>query len=263
MSQPKLGVVGGSGSLGLAICQALLNKKVVNEENLWISNRSGNKSGFNAWPHITFTSNNSSLAEACDVIILCVPPDQFSSLLLKCEGKLVLSVMAGVSLKQLQEGTHCKHVVRAMSSPAALMGLAYSPWVASKATPQTSRELVSRLFNACGQSDELQLESDIELFTAITGPVPGFVAYFADCVARFAIVNGVNKDIANRAVKQLFLSAGTLMASGDSTPHDDVQEMIDYNGTTAAGLRTMQTSALSDNICAGLQAAVEKTRLIS
>jgi pyrroline-5-carboxylate reductase len=263
ISNQKIGIVGGSGMLGRAISHALLNTSVVNDDDLWISNRSGGRTAFNAWPNTTITSDNQLLNDACDVIILCVPPDQFNSLLLNCEGKLIISVMAGVSLEQLKKGTLSSRAVRAMSSPAAELSLAYSPWVASETITQEDRETISRLLNACGESDELHIESQIELFTAITGPVPGFVAYFADCVAKFAIDNGVSDYLANRAVKQLFLAAGTMMANGDTTPMNDVQDMIDYNGTTAAGLRSMQASSLSVDITAGLQAAVEKTRLMS
>jgi pyrroline-5-carboxylate reductase len=265
MSAPnqKIGIIGGSGILGRAISHALLSKQVVSEENYWISNRSGNRTGFDAWSNTHITDNNQSLNEACDVIILCVPPDQFQSLTLNCKGKLVISVMAGVSIEKLQKSTGSNRVVRAMCSPAAELFLAYSPWVASEDITQDDRVVVSQLLNACGETDELNVESQIEIFTAITGPVPGFVSFFADCVAKFAIDSGVNIDVANRAVKQLFLGAGTMMANGDTTPNQDVQEIIAYNGTTTAGVRNMQASSISDDISAGLQAAVEKTRLMS
>jgi pyrroline-5-carboxylate reductase len=259
----KIGIVGGSGILGRAVSHALLSKKVVNEKDYWISNRSGNRTGLEAWPNTHVTHNNQILNEACDVIILCVPPDQFGSLSLNCEDKLVISVMAGVSIEKLQKSTGSNRVVRAMCSPAAELFLAYSPWVAGEAVTQDDRDIVFRLFGACGESDELYVESQIEIFTAMTGPVPGFIAYFADCVSKFAIDNGVSEDVANRAVKQLFLGAGTIMANGDTTPNQDVQEIIAYNGTTTAGVRSMQASSLADNISAGLQAAVEKTRQMS
>ena len=259
----SMGIVGGTGALGRALSKALLSSKAIAVNNFWISNRSGNATGFEAWPDIHITTDNQTLVDACETIILCVPPDQFKTLALNCTGKLVISVMAGVSIQQLQYTTHANRVIRAMSSPAAELSLAYSPWFASEGIGQYERETVTHIFNACGQSDELFVESHIELFTAMTGPVPGFVAYFAQCVSAFAIDNGVSEEIANRAVKQLFLAAGNTMASGDSTPAKDVQDMIDYNGTTAAGLRHMQASSLSENIASGLQAAVEKTREMS
>lgn len=259
----KIGIVGGSGMLGRAISLALLGSDSVKQEDFWISNRSGDRVGFDDWPAIHVTKDNHTLTEACQVIILCVPPDQFRPLSLHCEDKLIISVMAGVSIKQLQNATHTQRVVRAMCSPAAEFALAYSPWFASESIGQNDRDVITCVFDACGKSDELQIESHIELFTAMTGPVPGFVAYFADCVSQFAIDNGVSAEIANRAVKQLFLAAGTLMANSDSTPQQDVQDMVDYNGTTAAGLKTMQTSSLCRDISTGLQAAVDKTRQIS
>ena len=54
-----------------------------------------------------------------------------------------------------------------------------------------------------------------------------------------------------------------MLAEGDMTPGDHVQEMIDYAGTTAAGLVAMQELGISDLIAKGLDAAVEKTRSIA
>jgi pyrroline-5-carboxylate reductase len=104
-------------------------------------------------------------------------------------------------------------------------------------------------------------EDHIVLFTALTGPVPGFVAYFAECMAAYAEARGVSPEIADLATRQLFLSAGQMMYEGQ-TPAAHVEEMVVYDGTTAAGLRAMQASSIAAQIAEGLDAAVEKTRSI-
>lgn len=52
------------------------------------------------------------------------------------------------------------------------------------------------------------------------------------------------------------------MAQGSARPADHVQEMIDYAGTTAAGLLSMQQSGIAGDIAAGLDAAVARARSI-
>ena len=44
----KIGIIGGSGMLGRAIAHAVLDRKVLPASDLWISNRSGSKTGFRA-----------------------------------------------------------------------------------------------------------------------------------------------------------------------------------------------------------------------
>jgi len=119
---------------------------------------------------------------------------------------------------------------------------------------------VSSLFDACGTADEIFDEQQLDHFTAMTGPVPGFVAYFASCMVDHATAQGIAPDVADRAVRQLFLASGTMLATGEASPADHVREMINYDGTTAAGLRMMSGSTLSKAISDGLSAAADKAK---
>jgi pyrroline-5-carboxylate reductase len=257
-----LGIIGGSGMLGRAIAAGLLKAGAVPPEQLWVSNRSGSSAGFGDWPGVTFTSDNQSLAGACDVILLCVPPAMAGDIGISAPDKLVLSVMAGVDLERIGGLTGSERVVRAMSSPAAEYGLAFSPWIASPEVTPDDKARVSALFAAIGETAEVATEDQVVLFTALTGPVPGFVAFFAECLSDYAEAHGVAPEVADRATRQLFLSAGRMMAEGKATPRDHVQEMIDYDGTTAAGMRAMRGSSIASEVGKGLDAAVARTRSI-
>ena len=94
------------------------------------------------------------------------------------------------------------------------------------------------------------------------GPVPGFVAFYAASMIDYATARGIAPEIADRAVRQLFLGAGTVMSVGAMTPADHVRQMTDYAGTTAAGLEVMQRSSLPDDITKALDSAVARTRSI-
>lgn len=258
--QFTFGVVGGSGMLGRAIATAILDKGVVRAGDFWISNRSGT-ADLGVPVHVT--TDNQALADACDVILLCVPPAQMADLAVDARGKLVLSVMAGVSVKALKAATGTDRVIRAMSSPAAGSGLAYSPWFASAETSETDHARASALFGACGVTDRVGDEAQIEYFTALTGPVPGFVAFFAKVMTEYAVSRGIAPDMADRAIRQLFLAAGKMMADGPLSPAGHVREMIDYAGTTAAGLEAMERMLLSDGIGEALDASVARVRSIA
>ncbi len=52
------------------------------------------------------------------------------------------------------------------------------------------------------------------------------------------------------------------MSAGTMTPADYVTQMIDYAGTTAAGLEEMERSSITNDIAKGLDAAVARTRSI-
>lgn len=263
MSGISLGIVGGTGMLGGAMARAMLRAGVVAEDDLWLANRSGARAGFEEFPAVTVTVDVASLVGVCDVVLLSVPPAQAGRMDVTARGKLVVSVMAGVSRTRLSEITGAARVVRAMSSPAAELGLAWSPWIASGEVTEDDKAGITRLLGACGGAAEVAREEDIELFTAMTGPVPGFVAHFADSMVRYAVSRGITPEIADRAIRQLFLGAGNMMAEGAATPADHVREMINYAGTTAAGLLAMRDSGIDADIARALDAAVARTREIA
>jgi pyrroline-5-carboxylate reductase len=262
-SAETIGIVGGSGALGGAIARALLRQGCVAPERLWISNRSGASAGFEDWPGVRFTTRNQDLAEACAVVLLSVPPQSASAMEIDAPDRLVVSVMAGVTIARIAQLTGARRVVRAMSSPAADIALAYSPWCASAAVSAEDRDTVRALFAACGLTDEVPNEDQIDHFTALTGPVPGFVAYYADCMVAYAVKRGIDPAIAERALRQLFHASGRVLATSPASPGAEVQAMIDYAGTTAAGLEAMQDSPLAASIERGLEAAYRKARRIA
>ena len=257
-----IGIIGGSGMLGSAILTAFLASEALKQSAFWVSNRSGKAldGGYGSIVHVT--ADNQELVDACDVIILCVPPALFPDIDVRAPDRLVVSVMAGVTMGELTSNLGATRVVRAMSSPAAALSMAYSPWIASAEVTPDDKEIVANLFRACGTTDEVFAEQQIDHFTAMTGPVPGFVAYFAECMVDHATTQGIAPDVADRAIRQLFFAAGTMLATGRATPADHVREMIDYAGTTAAGLVAMKHSALSNTISDGLMVAAEKARVI-
>jgi pyrroline-5-carboxylate reductase len=257
-----IGIIGGSGMLGSAILTALLESAAFKQSIFWISNRSGNGSGVEQRSTIHFTKDNQELADACDVIILSVPPARFPDIDIRAANRLVISVMAGVTIDEMKSKTAAVRVIRAMSSPAASLAMAYSPWIASSEVSSDNRDVMRKIFGACGTTDEVFDEQQIDHFTAMTGPVPGFVAYFAKCMVDHATSQGIAPDVADRAIRQLFVAGGTMLAADRASPADHVRWMIEYAGTTAAGLIAMERSNLSKTISDGLLAAADKARSI-
>lgn len=256
----NVGVIGGLGWLGGAIARAMLSCNFIDTRRLWLSGRTARRDGFLDWPEVTITSDNAALVEACSTVLLAVRPKDFPLIDVAAPDRLLISVMAGVSVARISAQTGCKRIVRAMPNAAAEIHLSYTPWYASAAVNREERENVQRLFESCGMADEVNKEDEIDYFTALTGSGPGFVAYYADCMIRSAVGKGINPAVAERAIRQLFHGAGVLIANAGETPAEMVRVFIDYAGTTGEGLKQMQHSAIAEGIENGLDAAYRKAR---
>lgn len=257
-----IGIIGGTGQLGSAIATAWLETRTVLPESLWIANRSGSIGPLKRWSDIRTTVDPNVVAEVCDIILFAVPPADARRIRIRAGERLVLSVMAGVTLADLAGMTGSLRVVRAMSSPAAALRLAYTPWLALRPLSEQDEALVTKLFRACGASDRVGSEDQIDRFTALTGPVPGFVAAFADAMIAHAAARGIPEETATRAIRQLFLAAGTTMSLDEKSPAEHVREMIDYAGTTAAGLTVLRDGPFRQAVDAALEASYQRTKTI-
>jgi len=257
----SLGVIGGSGMLGGAIVRGLIDAGCVAPGGLWIANRRGEAGTFAA-EGVRATSDPMELAAACRIVLYCVPPAVAEDWRIDAPDRLILSVMAGVTRERLAQITGARRIVRAMSSPAAARRLAYSPWIASDAVTAADRARVRVLLGAIGREDEVAEEDHIDQFTAMTGPVPGFVAFFAEAMQDYALRAGIPEPVADRAIRQLFLAAGQMLAEDPAPARAQVQQMIDYAGTTAAGLEVMRAGPIREAVAEALAAAHARARSI-
>jgi pyrroline-5-carboxylate reductase len=255
-----IGIIGGTGWLGAAITRALLSSNFVDPNALWISNRSGRRDGFEAWPDVRFTTDNQELVAACSTVLLSVLPQDFSGVAVDARGCLVISVMAGASVEAIARYTGAERIVRALPNAAAEIELSYTPWFAAPAVTAEDREFVQSLFGTCGRADEVPVEDQIDYFSALTGPGPAFVAFYMDAMIQHAVGRGVDPEIAERAIRQLIHGAGTMLAASDLSPAQTVRVFIDYAGITAVGLNAFQDSNLSRDIGRGIDAAYQKAK---
>jgi pyrroline-5-carboxylate reductase len=253
-----LGVIGGTGWLGGALLRPALAKGFVAAADLILSSRSGNTAGFEAWPDIRFTTDNRSLAAQSDIVILSVRPKDLDALDLDLSGKLVISVMARVPAEALLARFNSERIIRAMPNACAEQGLSFTPWLSTPGATDNDAAFADSFFACSGKTTRLSTESELDYFTALTGSGPALIAAFADVMIRDAIENGVAPDVADIAVRQLFLGSGTWMAGASETLADTVKIFTDYGGTTAAGLTAMLSAGIAAPISKGLAAAKEK-----
>jgi pyrroline-5-carboxylate reductase len=250
-----LGVIGGGGWLAGALLRPALADRIVMPADLVLSSRSGNISGFESWPGVYMTTDNSVLVDASDIILLSVRPADIDALELDLRGRFVISVMAGITVEDISERFGARRIVRAMPNACAEQRLSFTPWFATDDVRRSEADFAQRFFSASGRAHVIADEGEIDYFTALTGSGAAFPALMADVMIRHAVEAGIDPDTADLAVRQLFLGAATQMARLDETPADIVELFMEYRGTTAAGLSAMMEANISHAIFSGLTAA--------
>ena len=252
----RIGVIGGAGWLGGAIADALLDAAIVEPQGLSLSYRRERPDRF---PGAFWTSDNQALADRSDVIVLSVRPADWPGLKVNAEGKLIISVMAGIRLNALCEHHQTRRAVRSLPNAAAEVRKSYTPWIATADVGEADRAVVRAMFDACGVQDEVRGEAEIDYLTGLSGSGPAFPALLAEAMISDAIAHGLDRQVARRAVNTLIVGAGRLLEQRDDCPTDTVRTFLDYRGTTAAAIEEMVAAGFSTAVARGLSAAFQKS----
>ncbi|ACP25802.1 pyrroline-5-carboxylate reductase [Sinorhizobium fredii NGR234] len=255
-SQARIGIIGAGGWLGKAFSQSIVEAGIADAEALTLSYRSAKP---DVLPSATWTKDNQLLVERSDVVIVSVRPEDFPAVRVSAQGKLVISVMAGVTLEHLARHLQTDRIVRSLPNGAAEVRSSYTPWVASEAAGEEDCRIAQAIFESCGTSDRLATEADIDYFTGLTGSGPAFPALLAAAMMNHAVARGINRDVARRGVNALLVGAGRLAELRADCPNDLVETFMAYRGTTAAAMDAMRAAGIDDAVGRGLDAAFRKS----
>lgn len=255
----RIGIIGGNGWIGGALARAAVGAGIVAAEDLTLSCRSAPP----GWlPEATWTRDNQLLADRSDLIVLSVRPQDWPSLAARAPGRLVVSVMAGVTLADIAARLGTGRVARALPNAAAEVGASYTPWTAAPDVTESDRATLRRLLTAFGAEDELATEAGIDYMTGLSGTGPAYPALLAVALMRDAVAHGLPPEVARRSVAALLVGAGRLLEKKDENPEDTVSAFMDYRGVTAAAIEAMRAAGFDAAVSVGLAAALEKSRAL-
>jgi pyrroline-5-carboxylate reductase len=255
----RVGIIGGSGWLGFAIAQSLISSGAVDPARLMCSYRSRRPS---TPIDCLWTRDNDELVAASDIVIVSVQPADWPSLAIKAGDRLLVSVMAGVTLEDLRRRTGARRLARALPNAAAKAGASYTPVFMMSEIPADA-DKVRGIFEACGTVDMVIDEDHIDYFTGMSGSGPAFPALLAEAMMRDAIGRGISADIARRAALQTLIGAARTFDLNETNPTEIVRAFVDYGGTTAAAIQTMRDRGFAAAVEAGLEAAHAKAKALS
>lgn len=184
-------------------------------------------------------------------------PDVLGQYQSHLEGKLLISIAAGVSVDQLRQwsGQTEAAVVRTMPNTPALVGMGVTGIYCTDNCNSEDRQEAMALFKSCGEVVTLSAEADINAITAISGSGPGYVFYWMEALAKAAEALGFNAEQARLLVNHTLLGSATL-AAHSSEPLSTLRERVtSKGGTTFAGLETMRQREVAEGIVEGAKAA--------
>ena len=173
--------------------------------------------------------------------------------------RLLISVLAGVSLTRLQRLFPTCVCVRAVPNTPALVraGLTALAW--GDGVEAGQREWVRSLFAHVGEVLELP-ESQLDAFLALTSSGPAFVALVAEAMADGAVAAGLPRLLAQHLAHRTLAGTAALLHERELHPGQLKDMVTSPAGTTIAGLRQLERAGLRSALLEAVLTAAERSR---
>lgn len=197
------------------------------------------------------------------VVLLAIKPQAFAAVAPMIaphlpEGALVISVLAGTSIKALSGIFPAQHIIRAMPNTPAAVGAGITAFTCTENVSAAQKEMAEKLLRAGGAVYEVESEHLIDVVTAVSGSGPAYVFHMTEALEAAAIKIGLPEEIAPHFARQTIIGAGALLASSEQPASELRQAVTSPNGTTQAALDVLMPNLpalMRDTVKAALMRA--------
>jgi pyrroline-5-carboxylate reductase len=246
----------GAGKIGEAVANSIarsskVTKVIMTKRNL--STVKPSKTG-----KLTATSDNRSAARSADVILIAVKAGDakhvLDEILPFTTGKIVISLMAAVSIDRLEKALPKAKVVRSMPNIAAVIGeaiTAYSPGTRISAADESKVEFVLGCFGDYVRVPEPLLNP----VTALSGSGPAYIAVVIDAMVSAGLKVGIPRDVALKLVTKTLTGTADLLSKKKMHPAELRDTVTTPAGTTIAGIYELERGSLRTSIMNAVEAA--------
>jgi pyrroline-5-carboxylate reductase len=259
----------GCGNMGLVYARAFLKYNIVTKESLLLVEKNEVRKEELKKLDIgrVVVPDDNTISES-DVIILAVKPQDFSELAGQLKKVLngrtvLLSIMAGVTIKKLEEVLKHKIIIRAMPNSPVEIGLGVTAYSSSAGLSHDVVKKAENLLSTTGRSIYFENEEMLDAVTAISGSGPAYFFYFVKTLIEAAKQMGMDEGTAGILVKQTMLGSFHLINNANKSLDDLIKTVASKGGTTEAALQTFNDAKVNEHIVEGLLNAERRAKELS
>ncbi len=264
----KIAIIGG-GNMGITYAKAFVRSNIVKQDELLIIEKHDEKREELKKEGIALLSNeiNDELLKY-NIIISAVKPQDFKVMASSLKehmhaDQLVISIMAGITINNIQQLLGHKKVVRAMPNTPAQLGFGISAFAAAPDVSFEDISIVDTLFETTGKSIFMKDEQLIDAVTALSGSGPAYFYYIVKHMIEAGKQMGVEEPVAAMLVKQTMLGAFQIMNNSKQSLDEMIKMVASKGGTTEAALNMFEEKQVGKNIIEALNAAEKRAKELS
>ena len=204
-----------------------------------------------------------SAAANKSIVVLSVKPQRLSAAMGDLRGsispdQLVVSIVAGASIKSLSEQLDNELVVRAMPNTPSQIGKGITVWTCSNAVSQDDRAMVKDLLTALGRELYVETENMIDMATSLSATGPTYIFLVMEALTDAGVHMGFSRDIAKELVQETMLGSVLFAMSSHKHPAELRNMVTSPGGTSAAAIYEMEKGGLRTVLSKAVYAAYRR-----
>lgn len=261
----KIGFI-GAGSMAEAMVAGLINGGVFLPEQVIVANRSNSDrlEELTKMYGVKTTNNKERLVQDATIIVLAMKPKDVKSgiegIQKHIHDQLIVSVLAGISIETITNllGKQAA-IIRAMPNTSAAIAKSATAIAANDNVTVAQIKKCQSLFEAIGICKVVE-EDQLDAVTGLSGSGPAYVYFLAEAMEKAAIEVGLSSVVARELIVQTLLGASEMIASSKKHPSQLRKEVTSPNGTTEAGITTLQDKGVEDALISCIKRATERSQ---
>jgi pyrroline-5-carboxylate reductase len=254
----------GPGVMAEAVIAGLLRKKLAKPENIIASGpREERGTELHQKYKIQHTTDNAYAASHADVVVLSIKPQRLSDVMKGLKGvkaeALVISIIAGASMKKIGTGLKHRAVVRSMPNTPGQIGEGITVWTASKEVTEEQQEITRNILGALGEEVFVEDESYLDMATALSGTGPAYVFLFTEALIDAGVHMGFPRRIAEQLVLQTIKGSAAYYEQAARHPATLRNQVTSPGGTSAEALYYLEKAGFRTAISRAVWAAYQRS----
>ncbi|XP_020597841.1 pyrroline-5-carboxylate reductase isoform X2 [Phalaenopsis equestris] len=260
----KLGFV-GAGNMAESIARGVVKSGLLSPTSIrTYHSRPNRQADFLSFGVEILESSGQVVADS-DIVILSVKPQVAKKVLLELkplftDDKLLVSIAAGIKIKDLQEWSGHGRIIRVMPNTPSAVGEAASVMCMADMATKKDEERVASLFKAVGKVWTV----DEKYFDAVTGlSGPAYVYIAIEALADGGVAAGLPRDLALALASQTVFGASAMVNNTGKHPAQLKDAVTSPAGTTIAGIYELEKAGFRSALMSAVIAATNRCRELS
>lgn len=256
----------GGGVMGEALLSRLLSQGLYTPDEILLSEPSPERCQVLSEQYaIQTTDDNRKVIEVSRVILLAIKPQIFKLVAHDFEGvhcdppPLLLSILAGVPLADLEAAVPGWPVVRAMPNTPVTVGMGMTAMTMGSRAGADHGDLAYEIFSAVGQVVQVP-EGMMDAVTGLSGSGPGYVSIVIEALADGGVAAGLPRAIASQLALQTVLGTAQLIQKTGMHPAELKDRVASPGGTTIAGIACLEELGLRSALIEAVRTASSRSR---